>query len=108
MPGIPFAKRLSKLDIIGAVLFAGALSCGIMAVSFGGLLSAWQDQTIIGLFDGSGFLWILFGLQQGFGILCDRAIDCFLYIYSNLGKCVFFMLSKLHLIQDSPSPPISS
>lgn len=72
MPGTPFLIRLRKLDIVGAGLFAGALSCGIIAISSGGSLFSWGDGTIIGLFDAAGFFWILFVLQQKLGISCDK------------------------------------
>ena len=56
--------RARRIDILGSILFAGALCSGIMAVSFGGALYSWNTGTIIGLFCCSGILWIIFGIQQ--------------------------------------------
>lgn len=53
-----------RIDILGSVLFAGALCTGIMAVSFGGALYSWSSGAIIGVFCCSGVLWIMFGIQQ--------------------------------------------
>ncbi|KAI9689751.1 MAG: hypothetical protein M1822_009633 [Bathelium mastoideum] len=72
MPGIPVLTRLRKLDVAGAVLFAGALCSGTIAISFGGSLFAWRSGRIIGALVASGILWILFGMQQGLGVLCDK------------------------------------
>ena len=91
MPEIPFKTRLRKLDFVGAILFAGALCCGIMAVSFGGSLFAWQDRSNIGLFVASGVLWILFGLQQAFGILCDKEYRLFpVHLLKSWQMCILF------------------
>jgi MFS family permease len=56
--------RARRIDILGSVLFAGALCSGIMAVSFGGALYSWNSGAIVGLFCCSGVLWIVFGIQQ--------------------------------------------
>ena len=53
-----------RLDIVGSVLFAGALCSGIMAASFGGALYSWNSGAVIGLFCCSGILWLIFGIQQ--------------------------------------------
>ena len=59
-----FWTRFSRIDVVGFVLFAGALCSGIMAVSFGGALFFWNSGTIIGLLCCSGGLWIAFLSQQ--------------------------------------------
>lgn len=56
--------RVRRIDIVGSVLFAGALCSGIMAVSFGGALYSWDSGAIVGLFCSSGVFWIVFGIQQ--------------------------------------------
>lgn len=56
-------SRIRHVDILGSVLFAGALSSGVMAVSFGGASYPWTSGAIIGLFTCSGVLWIIFGIQ---------------------------------------------
>ena len=59
------SARIKRIDFLGAVLFVGAFTAGIMAISFGGALYAWKSSQIIGLFCGSAVLWMLFGVQQG-------------------------------------------
>lgn len=59
-----FYSSIRRVDWIGSLLFAGALSSGIMALSFGGAIFAWDSGRIVGLFCCSGTLWILFGVQQ--------------------------------------------
>ncbi|MCJ1389878.1 hypothetical protein MMC18_002735 [Xylographa bjoerkii] len=56
--------RARRIDIVGSVVFAGALCSGIMAVSFAGALYSWNSGAVIGLFCCSGILWIIFGIQQ--------------------------------------------
>ena len=91
MPGIPFKTRLRKLDVVGTALFAGALCCGIMAISFGGSVFAWQDGSTTGLFIASGFLWILFCLQQGYGVLCDKEYRLFpVHLLKSWEMCILY------------------
>ena len=56
--------RARRVDIVGSLLFAGALCSGIMAISFGGALYPWTYRGSIGLFCCSGALWIAFSVQQ--------------------------------------------
>lgn len=56
--------RVTRVDIVGSLLFAGAITSGIMAISFGGALYPWKDGRTIGLLCCSGLLWIAFGIQQ--------------------------------------------
>lgn len=64
--------RLRSIDLLGALLFAGALCSGVMAMSFGGALYPWSSGRIIGLFCCSGALWSLFGLQQAATIFTSK------------------------------------
>lgn len=68
-PGVAYSHRLAQLDYFGTTLITGALTSGVMAVSFGGITYAWASATTIGLFVCSGVLFILFALQQVFAIL---------------------------------------
>ncbi|KAL8783530.1 MAG: hypothetical protein Q9213_004576 [Squamulea squamosa] len=56
--------RLRRIDTLGCLLFAGALTSAIFALSFAGSLYPWRNGRIIGLFCSSGVLWIAFGAQQ--------------------------------------------
>lgn len=68
-PGTSLKDRLAQIDWLGPILFVGAYVSGIMAIAFGGVLYAWGDSRIIGMFVCSGVLFILFFIQQGFNIL---------------------------------------
>ncbi|KAK7744557.1 hypothetical protein SLS53_003442 [Cytospora paraplurivora] len=67
--GQGFGLRMKSLDLIGAVLSAGAITTLVMAISFGGSVYAWDSGQIIGLFVTTGVLWIAFILQQRFALL---------------------------------------
>ncbi|KAI4189771.1 MAG: hypothetical protein LQ348_003745 [Seirophora lacunosa] len=56
--------RVRRIDLLGSLLFAGALAMGIAALSFGGALYSFKSGQIIGLFCSSGVLWIAFSIQQ--------------------------------------------
>ena len=56
--------RICHIDILGCVLFAGALTSSLMVLSFGGALYAWSSRVIIGLFCCTCALWLLFIVQQ--------------------------------------------
>jgi hypothetical protein len=54
------------MDWLGIIIFIGAFVMGIMAISFGGSVYAWNDSRVIGMFVGSGVTFVLFFCQQGF------------------------------------------
>jgi hypothetical protein len=56
--------RLKSIDFLGAIIFIGSFSCGILAISFGGVIYTWNSRTIIGLLVGAGALMIVFFAQQ--------------------------------------------
>ena len=68
-PGVSYKRRLARLDYVGTLLIIGALTSGVMAISFGGITYPWNSGTTIGLFVCSGVLFIIFGLQQTFAVL---------------------------------------
>ena len=68
-PGVPYKKRLRQLDYFGTLLIIGACVSGVMAISFGGVIYAWNSAQTIALFVVSGVLFIAFGVQQRFTIL---------------------------------------
>ncbi|QSZ37759.1 hypothetical protein DSL72_008858 [Monilinia vaccinii-corymbosi] len=71
-PGVSLKTRLREIDFLGALLIIGAFLPGVIAVSFGGVIYAWNSGRIIGLFVCSGVLWILFAAQQIFCITTDE------------------------------------
>lgn len=64
-PGTSFGKKLREIDFAGTILICGAYVAGVMAISFGGTVYAWDSARIIALFVVSGALFIIFGTQQG-------------------------------------------
>lgn len=56
--------RLSKLDLIGFVLFAPFAVLFLLALEWGGVKYAWNSAMIIGLFCGSGVILISFGAWE--------------------------------------------
>lgn len=68
-PNTSILSRCREIDYFGTLLQVGAFISGIMAVSFGGVLYAWNSATIIALFILSGVLFILLALQQIFTVL---------------------------------------
>ena len=61
-----------RIDVLGAMLFAGALCSGILAVSFGGAFYSWNSGAIVGLLCCSGVLWVIFGIQQATATLTTK------------------------------------
>lgn len=61
-----------ELDILGAVLNAGAFATLVMAICFGGGVYSWNSGQIIALFIVSGVLWISFVCQQAFAIATTK------------------------------------
>lgn len=72
-PGASLRQRVAEQDMVGTLLQVGGFVAGNLAVSFGGVLYAWNSGRIIGLFVASGVLFIALGIQQEFAILTTRA-----------------------------------
>ncbi|KAL4949468.1 major facilitator superfamily domain-containing protein [Aspergillus filifer] len=69
IPALPAAEgsviiRWKKVDFVGTILMVGLLVSCLMAISFGGILYAWDSGQTIALFVVSGVLTIAFGVQQ--------------------------------------------
>lgn len=61
----PLWYRLQRLDVVGTVLFVGAVASTIMILGFGGALYDWTSGQMIGLYVATAVIWFLFALQQG-------------------------------------------
>ncbi|GIJ88158.1 hypothetical protein Asppvi_007075 [Aspergillus pseudoviridinutans] len=72
LPNATSKEKAKNIDWVGIVLFVGALTTLIMAIDFGGVDWAWGSGQSIALFVVSGILFILFGIQQSFYILCNE------------------------------------
>ena len=71
-PGLSVLSRVRELDLLGAILNAGAFATLVMAMAFGGSVYAWNSGQTIGLFVCSGVLWAAFAFQQAFAILTTK------------------------------------
>ncbi|KAE8311181.1 MFS general substrate transporter [Aspergillus transmontanensis] len=57
-------RRLQELDVLGCLLFMGSVILTLMALQWGGHTYPWRSSTIIGLFVGSGFGFMIFLVFQ--------------------------------------------
>lgn len=72
LPNATSKEKAKNIDWVGIVLFIGALATLIMGIDFGGVGWSWGSGQSIALFVLSGVLFILFGVQQTFYILCNE------------------------------------
>ncbi|MCJ1241388.1 hypothetical protein MMC14_009393 [Varicellaria rhodocarpa] len=61
-----------QLDILGAILNAGACASLVMPIAFGGGIYPWNSGQVIGLFICSAVLWTSFIVQQYFAFWTTR------------------------------------
>ncbi|KFY71779.1 hypothetical protein V499_08047 [Pseudogymnoascus sp. VKM F-103] len=66
--GVPVLRRFKELDWVGTVILMGAFVSFIMAVSFGGILYAWNSGQIIACFVVAFSLFGIFAVQQELAI----------------------------------------
>ncbi|KFY41236.1 hypothetical protein V494_03125 [Pseudogymnoascus sp. VKM F-4513 (FW-928)] len=66
--GVPVLRRFKELDWVGTILLIGAFISFIMAVSFGGILYAWNSGQIIACFVVTFSLFGIFAVQQELAI----------------------------------------
>ncbi|OTA54020.1 MFS multidrug transporter-like protein, partial [Hypoxylon sp. EC38] len=57
---LPLREKLRHMDAPGLVLFLGAVTCILLALTWGGSVYHWNDREVIGLFVGFGTLSICF------------------------------------------------
>jgi MFS family permease len=65
-------EKILQMDIVGALVFCGALMCYLLALSWGGAIKPWGSSYVVGTLVGFGVLIALFLLiewKQG-----DRAL----------------------------------
>lgn len=68
-PNASVSTRLRGFDVLGSILQAALLVCGIMAINFGGTLYAWSSSRIITLFVVAAALLLVFVVQQKLVVL---------------------------------------
>jgi len=65
-------EKFLQMDLLGALIYCGALMCYLLALSWGGAVKSWGSSDVIGLLVGFGLLLVLFFVvewRQG-----DRAL----------------------------------
>ena len=78
---------LLQLDLVGAALMIGLLTCYILALQYGGQTHPWKSATVIGLFIGFVLLlaalvaWQLF--QKEYAMIVPRIVSLALYVLRN-------------------------
>ena len=53
-------EKFLQMDLIGALIYCGALMCYLLALSWGGAVKSWGSSEVIGTLVGFGVLLILF------------------------------------------------
>lgn len=51
-------EKLRRMDIVGTIVFLGAIVCLLLALTWGGQMYAWNNSRVIGLLVGFGVLTI--------------------------------------------------
>jgi hypothetical protein len=57
-------QKILKLDLLGALITIPATICLVLALQWGGSMYPWNDSRIIGLFVGSGCLFVVLAFVQ--------------------------------------------
>lgn len=62
--GASFWERILRLDLYGTAIFIPAVICLLLPLQWGGSTYPWNNSRIIGLFAGSGVMFVIFiGIQ---------------------------------------------
>jgi MFS family permease len=95
LPNFPWITRMKRIDWAGIVLFVAALACLLMAIDFGGVQWAWNSGSSIALFVVASILFIAFGVQQSFCILCDESTRLFpVHFLKRRSLIILFILNS--------------
>lgn len=108
--------KFGRMDIMGTVLFLGAMCCLIFALQQGGQKVPWNSSTIIGLFVGFGTLLLTFSFVQW--ILGEKALIPLRILRQRsilMGSLYVFFLgilnglvSHVDLVVPLPAPPVNA
>ncbi|KAL4977126.1 major facilitator superfamily domain-containing protein [Aspergillus desertorum] len=94
LPNATFREKARNIDWVGSVLFIGAFACLVMGIDFGGVELKWSSGQSIALFVISGVLFVLFGIQQAFYILCNEQNRLFpIHFLKRRSLVLLFMLN---------------
>jgi hypothetical protein len=62
--GLPAKLKLRQLDIPGASILIGAITCLLLALQWGGIVYPWTDAKVYGCLIGFGLVLVLFLILQ--------------------------------------------
>ncbi|QKX59533.1 uncharacterized protein TRUGW13939_06667 [Talaromyces rugulosus] len=94
LPNATSKEKAKNIDWVGSILFVGALATLIMGIDFGDVEWTWGSGQSIALFVVSGILFILFGIQQTFYILCTEQNRLFpIHFLKRRSLLLLFMLN---------------
>ncbi|KAJ5641986.1 hypothetical protein N7490_005986 [Penicillium lividum] len=108
-----------KLDLIGFFIFAPAMIQLLLALDYGGNKYAWDSATVIGLFCGSGTMFLLFlaweyrtGVEAMFPLhMVSQRIVCFcclfLFFLGGMTACATYYLPLYFQVVKGVSPMMS-
>lgn len=71
--GLPVAAKFRKLDFLGIIVYFGGMTCFTMAISFGGVVYAWNSAAEIVLWIMTGVLLLVQTLLIHFHPAVDKA-----------------------------------
>ncbi|KAH8797768.1 MFS drug efflux transporter [Xylogone sp. PMI_703] len=94
-PKATLLERSRLIDWIGIVLSTAALACLTMGIDFGGVQWNWNSGSSIALFVVAGVLFVVFGIQQTYFILCSENTRLFpVHFLKRRSLIVLFILNS--------------
>ncbi|KAJ5765128.1 hypothetical protein N7520_004687 [Penicillium odoratum] len=103
-----------KLDLIGFFIFAPAMIQLLLALDYGGNQYAWNSATVIGLFCGSGMMFLLFlaweyrtGTEAMFPLHMSVFVVSFFFFAGGMTACATYYLPLYFQVVKGASPMMS-
>ncbi|KAL3421549.1 MFS drug efflux pump [Phlyctema vagabunda] len=94
-PNASIEERCGLIDWTGSLLCVGAMASLVMGIDFGGVEWAWSSGSSIALFVVSGVLFVAFGVQQTYCILCTHETRLFpIHFLKNRALVALFALNS--------------
>jgi hypothetical protein len=90
------SRRLRRIDYLGALLFAGGITCVLMMLGFGGVIWPWTSGRMITVYVCAGVLLILFVIQQASSFLAVERLFP-VELVKDWEMCIFFMFAAIAL-----------
>ncbi|KAJ5635708.1 uncharacterized protein N7484_009021 [Penicillium longicatenatum] len=103
---LPWKQKLRQLDLLGATVLLGAVSCLNLALQWGGIVYPWSDTKVFGCLIGFGLLLIIFLYLQ---FRSEENSNIPLRIFRSRtvsASCGFMMLVQMAIVLQSYFWPI--